>query len=749
MISDDNQIPLLSDTEPPSSDEDRGSEAPWLGLTMDHRRLFDALQDGWLRPLEPSAGVLVGIGKYASEQSPASASHPISVRMKLDVAKLPTLDVDALRGGRWTSSHLDALESSDEALYWPGALPTFAVSDLLVSTEEERVRLTGMARRVSNVELPEEMVRVDAGSGDTFDLDVPLPEVPPRLDVPSGEDAIHGAMSMAVWAVPRIDPWLDVLTASLASDQTRLPDMAAKVDAKWWQFPPWRWRSDNSQPLNLHDSSLDDRLWLASLDAFSRRTDEGRAGPHELAEQIADAASRFDRPVKVDDGVSAWLRATCSILRAESVIQLDDWQNCPVGIAIQLVLTRPDPTAFKTWFKDRPDLPPAIGWSAAALCGLLHGYRRLDTQFRGKEAQREILSIHALRTCAAEMQKIGWPSCTADGPRWHKDADSFVLSWGDREFARRPLKERGRWFAADFEDARVVDEARRISRKSGWPCTYRVLGLKDAKIPVSGSGNIRVLTGPSPRIDVEGEIRIRLPKDVDIEEEFDIETFRYLIATEAGRFPDPPILPARQNRNMRIEYLGVPGLTYIRDFLSEREEDDIVSVIDRDDWRFDLKRRVQHYGWRYDYKARQIDPSMRLGFLPAWADDIAQRLFSERLLPQLPDQVIVNEYKGNQGIGKHSDSESFADGIATISLLESWEMVFREKGTKNVVPQMLHRRSVAVMKGDARYRWTHEIPSRIHKTRKIKGSQQEKRGRRISLTFRKVIVPGERGREPG
>ena len=200
---------------------------------------------------------------------------------------------------------------------------------------------------------------------------------------------------------------------------------------------------------------------------------------------------------------------------------------------------------------------------------------------------------------------------------------------------------------------------------------------------------------------------------------------------------------------MRIEYLGVPGLTYIRDFLSEREEDDIVSVIDRDDWRFDLKRRVQHYGWRYDYKTRQIDPSMRLGFLPAWADDIAQRLFSERLLPQLPDQVIVNEYKGNQGIGKHSDSESFADGIATISLLESWEMVFREKGTKNVVPQMLHRRSVAVMKGDARYRWTHEIPNRIHKTRKIKGSQQEKRGRRISLTFRKVIVPGERGREPG
>ena len=111
--------------------------------------------------------------------------------------------------------------------------------------------------------------------------------------------------------------------------------------------------------------------------------------------------------------------------------------------------------------------------------------------------------------------------------------------------------------------------------------------------------------------------------------------------------------------------------------------------------------------------------------------------------------MIVNEYNGKQGISKHSDSESFADGIATISLLESWEMVFREKGTKNVVPQILDQRSVAIMKGDARYRWTHEIPNWIHKTRRIKGSQQEKRGRRLSLTFRKVIVPGERGREPG
>ena len=726
--------------------EDRISEIPWLGLVTDHRRLFDALQDGWLRPLEQPAGILVGIGRYAPERNTTSASHPILVRMRLNVEKLPALAVNVYREGRWTPSPLDALGSSDEALYWPGVLPTFAISDLLVSTEEERARLTGMARRVSNVELPEDVVRVDVESGKTIEPDVPLPEteVLPRLWVSSREDAIHGAMSMAVWAVPRIEPWLDLLTESLAADRTRLPDLAGKVEAGWWRFPPWVQRSDDPQPIDLNDC-----LWLASLDVFRHRTVEDRVGPRELAERIATAAYRLGHTAEFDGEISAWLRATCRVLRAETVVRLDEWRSCPVGIAIQLVLTRQEPTAFKTWFKDRPDLPPAIGWSAATLSGLLHGYRRLDTQFRGKAFQREILSIHALRTYANDMQEIGWPSCTAKAPRWHKDADAFVLSWGDKEFARKPIKERGRWFAADFKDTRIVHDARLISDESGWPCSYRELGLRDVKVPVSGSGNVHVVTDPSPRIDVEGEVRIRLPKGVDIEEKFDIESFRHLIATEAGRFPDPPVPQAHPIHDVRIEQPGVPGLTYMRNFLSEREEEAIVAEIDRCDWHSDLKRRVQHYGWRYDYKARQIDPSMHLGPLPGWADDVARRLFSDGHLPQLPDQVIVNEYRENQGISRHVDSRSFADGIATISLLESWEMVFREKGTKRKIGQILDRRSVAVMKGDARYRWTHEIPQRKFETRKNNRSARVTRGRRISLTFRKVIVLDERGRESG
>ena len=41
------------------------------------------------------------------------------------------------------------------------------------------------------------------------------------------------------------------------------------------------------------------------------------------------------------------------------------------------------------------------------------------------------------------------------------------------------------------------------------------------------------------------------------------------------------------------------------------------------------------------------------------------------------------------------------------------------------------------------------LPKWKYRTRRNKGPEKGERKRRISLTFHKVIVPGERGREPG
>ncbi len=737
----DSQVDLF----PP--DDDGHIDIPWMGIVLDHRRLFDALQDGWLRPLPERSGVLIGVGAYAIEHCRATSGHPVFVRIKLDPTKLPTLDVEVRRQERWESSPLARLAPSDEKFYWEGAVPAFAFSEFLVASEEQRIRLTGLARQIANVDLPEASIRVGSTSDEDIEPDTSLPDVASRLVIPSDEDAIRGAMTMAIWAVPRIEPWLDILTASLSHDRGRLPELTDKVDAGWWRFPPWA-PSHDARPCTSQES-----LWLAAVEVFREAPTEVRAGARELAERIADAMPRFECSRLECHGdaprMSSWLDSTLDILRASSTIRFADWQAHPVEIALQLVLARPEPANFRTWFKDQPDLAPAIGWSAAALCGLLHGYRRLDTQFRGDALQQEILAIHALHICADHSREVAWP-CQAPSaePHWRRTFGDVVLSWGDRDFARKPEKARGKWHAADFQDAHVVQAAENLAKTMDWKCTLREMRCKDVRLPFSGPGSLDVRDATMSQIHIEGDVRIRLSPNVVIGEVLDVESFRRLIAVEAVHLPEPPN-PEKGPDALHVEQLDVPGLTYARDFLSPSEEKALVEEIDRHRWVRDLSRRVQHYGWRYNYKARRVEPSDYLGPLPKWAEFIADRLVSSALVPQRPDQLIVNEYVGNQGISKHSDSESFAEGIATISLLESWEMKFRKKpleceNTGKPVGQVLARRSVAVMSGDSRWRWTHEIPGRKTEPDPSGGTKRNRRTRkrRISLTFRKVIRSG-------
>ena len=194
---------------------------------------------------------------------------------------------------------------------------------------------------------------------------------------------------------------------------------------------------------------------------------------------------------------------------------------------------------------------------------------------------------------------------------------------------------------------------------------------------------------------------------------------------------------------------NVPGLVYVPDFLDEAREHRLVEWIDQQAWSSALRRRVQHYGWRYDYKAREVDALMHLGPLPVELAELAERLFQKKLVPQLPDQTIINEYEAGQGIAPHIDVPGFSDVIATISLLESWEMAFHaprgERGDERKrVEVLLERRSAAIMRGEARYQWKHEIRKRQSDPPLEEGGERRPRKRRISLTFRKVRASGKR-----
>ena len=176
------------------------------------------------------------------------------------------------------------------------------------------------------------------------------------------------------------------------------------------------------------------------------------------------------------------------------------------------------------------------------------------------------------------------------------------------------------------------------------------------------------------------------------------------------------------------------GLTYLENYISEDEADRLVQEIDAAPWRTDLKRRVQHYGYRYDYKARQARRKDCLGPLPALFQKLAERLTSEGHFQTVPDQVIVNEYQPGQGISAHIDCQPcFGETIASLSLFSACVMRFASQTHSQQMELQLQPASLLVLKGDARHLWTHAIPAR--KT-DVFEDQKYVRARRISLTFR-------------
>lgn len=178
------------------------------------------------------------------------------------------------------------------------------------------------------------------------------------------------------------------------------------------------------------------------------------------------------------------------------------------------------------------------------------------------------------------------------------------------------------------------------------------------------------------------------------------------------------------------------GLKYLPDFVSGEEADDLEHKIDAQPWRNDLKRRVQHYGYRYDYKARQAWEEDYLGSLPLFLQILAERLSHADHFGPVPDQVIVNEYMPGQGISAHVDCRPcFGDVIASLSLLSSCVMRLENRKISQQVDLALEPGSLLVLSGEARHVWTQTIPARKSDT--VNG-QKHPRSRRLSATFREM-----------
>ena len=187
------------------------------------------------------------------------------------------------------------------------------------------------------------------------------------------------------------------------------------------------------------------------------------------------------------------------------------------------------------------------------------------------------------------------------------------------------------------------------------------------------------------------------------------------------------------------EEFYIKGLQYIPNFISKFEHDFLLNQIDKQLWLNELKRRVQHYGYKYDYKFHRINRTMKTLELPEWLSNLSKKLYTEGIFNEIPDQVIINEYLPGQGITNHVDcSPCFSDTIVSLSLGSECVMYLTDKDNQEIKnPYLLERRSIIILKEDARYSWMHGI--KAVKNDNYFGKKIV-RNRRVSLTFRKVIL---------
>ena len=240
---------------------------------------------------------------------------------------------------------------------------------------------------------------------------------------------------------------------------------------------------------------------------------------------------------------------------------------------------------------------------------------------------------------------------------------------------------------------------------------------------------------------------------------------RYSIKFSKSRIlPRPAMCQIESSNENDNVILNIPGLKLYHNAITLEEEEQLINDIDNQAWNCKLKRRVQHYGYTFNYLTRNVDyDKNKPPQLPTFLLELYEKLFfitndncddddgennqmlrnekyllsSSSSLP-LPDQCTINEYLPGQGISSHIDTHSaFHDRIMSLSLASPTVMNFycAEK-SKEKIHLLLPRRSLLILSNDARYMYAHGISPR--KTDVYPDDTVVNRGRRVSITLRNV-----------
>jgi alkylated DNA repair dioxygenase AlkB len=171
------------------------------------------------------------------------------------------------------------------------------------------------------------------------------------------------------------------------------------------------------------------------------------------------------------------------------------------------------------------------------------------------------------------------------------------------------------------------------------------------------------------------------------------------MATSRGNSPTPP-----------------PGFQYVDELVGADAERELVRLLETLPWEavifrgYEARRRVVHFGHRYDFEARGVSPG-----LPIPDEFVALRERVAAFADQDPEryvEVLATEYRPGSTIGWHSDAPAFGSTVLGVSLASACRMRFRRRSEDGWLrwDRALEPRSAYVIGGEARTAWQHSIP---------------------------------------
>jgi hypothetical protein len=155
---------------------------------------------------------------------------------------------------------------------------------------------------------------------------------------------------------------------------------------------------------------VEHRLFSAAAAAMVTANPRERWRPTEILDALAEQVAAGARETDLSEVIKTFEVARGILRQDRDFKPFTPGKGISVGKALLMVLMRPIPSNLLSWTRDESGADPEVMMTAAVLCGLLNGHKRLATEFRTEPLDR----VLARRTAAIASPWLKQPAVQLD-----------------------------------------------------------------------------------------------------------------------------------------------------------------------------------------------------------------------------------------------------------------------------------------------------------------------------------------------